>query len=443
MTTNLPGTDMPIETDLSPAASPAAPATLRSLTWTQLADLGHAAMRAAAQSLRPALLPPVNTALVSPEGFDPFDTDPADVTRSVADLVAAPDGTMRFVHDDDVVASVACGAVLDRQDVAALRPFAGVRVPLDVGSGPVALGGLVRQLLVAGVPVLAADLPLSVYRLLGAELGGIVAEATPSVLRDVDQRERWSVRARRAALLHATAAAGVPSSRPEVTIVVDAGAGHDLDRLAAEVSAQTWQHMQICVTLGADDPDPDELVATISAAGPVVEVIRGSDATDAVSRALSSCTTELATIMTPRLSYQPQHVTDLVLGRGYSRRRVAGVRVRRTYLEPLGLTVYAGPAGERSSDELTAGAVLAAPGELLELGAHRSHGGAVVHTDGSGYAVHDLSVAAVVPRGDTAGLDDALRASERQYAGRPSGDSPATVDPAYSSYFARIASRSA
>lgn len=390
---------MTTKTDLPPApiSEPFIP------NWTGLAALAPAELRAAAGAIVAAPLPAVNTALVSPAGFDPFDDDgPGSSPRPLAELRTTPSGTLRIYDGRTRLFALDRPAVVSAAQLAALRPFAGVHVPFGAGTGPVELAGLLRQLLVGGVPVFAPDLPLVVRRLLGPVLGGLVAGLTSATLADPDLREQWSVAARRAALRSATAAAGVASSPPSVTAVVAPG---DAALLRA-LRRQTW---------------------------PALTVVVASDGAAERRRVLETCSTELVTLPASGLDYGPEHVEDLVLGRGYGQRPVSGVRVRRTLLPALDVTVRAaGEGGERPATALTAGTVLGSPSDLLALGilAVDDPAGAL-EVGADGYAIHDLGVRRVVR--DGAGVTAALRAGGRQLAG--SG----RVDPGYASYFARTA----
>ncbi|RIQ28181.1 hypothetical protein, partial [Jiangella rhizosphaerae] len=207
--------------------------------------------------------------------------------------------------------------------------------------------------------------------------------------------------ARRAALRAATAAAGVASSPPSVTAVVpsgDAGLLRDLRR-------QTWRSLTVRV---ADDAAERR-------------------------RALETCETDLVTLPAAGLSYAPEHVEDLMLGRGYGARPISGVRVRRAFLPALDTTVRApGEPSERPASALTAATMLGTPADLLELGlADLDDPLTSVDVGDDGYAIHDLGVWRVVS--DAAGTDAALRAGGRQIGGT------GRVDPAYASYFARTA----
>ncbi|TDC54417.1 hypothetical protein E1212_02975 [Jiangella ureilytica] len=390
---------MPTKTDLPPAAisDPFVP------DWAGLAALAPSALSAAAGAIVAAPLPAVNTTLVSPAGFDPFDDDgPGSPPRRLTHLRTQPSGELRIDDGRTRLVELDRPAVVSAAQLAALRPYAGVRVPFGAGAGPVELAGLLRQLLVGGVPVLAPDLPLVVRRLLGTELGGLVAGLTKATLADPDRRERWSVAARRAALRSATSAAGVASSPPSVTAVVPPG-----DRaLARDLRRQTWPALTVRVASGAVER----------------------------RRALESCETELVTLPASGLSYAAEHIEDLVLGRGYGQRPLSGAVVRRTYLPALDVTVRAAGsgAGERPATVLTAATVLGSPADLLRLGVDSlEDASATVDVGDDGYAIHDLGVQRVVR--DAAGVEAALRAGGRQLVGT------GRVDPGYASYFARTA----
>ncbi|TDE15914.1 hypothetical protein [Jiangella asiatica] len=403
-----------------------------------------ASLRAAAGTLAETPLPAVNSALLSPAGFDTFEGDGSRVLRPVAEVRTTPHRSLRIAHGRTRVGTYPPSGVITPAELAALRDYAAVRVPFGAGAGPVELAALLRQLLVAGVPVLAPDLPLSVRRLLGRDLGDLVAALTPAAVADVDRREHWSVDARRLALLTATSAAGVPSSPSAVTAVVEAGSG--LTAVLRDLRAQTWPNLAVVVAAGDDDTVPARLPAGI-------EVVRAATRADAVRAAVRDGGGELATVVTPELSYGPEHVRDLVLGYRYGQRPVAGTVVRRTYLEPLDLTACApGEPTEAPTDRLSARTLLAAASTLLEL--LTDGDGDLVTVGDDGYAIHDRNVHRTVRRGRP-GLDAALHAGGLQVPGEtgrigwlaaesrraPSATTRAhhdRVDPAYLSYFARI-----
>lgn len=392
---------MPTKTDLPPAAisGPFVP------DWTGLATLGPAALRAAAGAIIATPLPAVNTRLISPAGFDAFEDDgPGSAPRPIARLRTIRAGELRVYDGSSRLFAFERDRppVVGQAELAALRPFAGLAVPYGAASGPIELAGLLRQLLVGGVPVLAPDLPLVVRRLLGRPLGDLVAGLTTATLADPDRREQWSVAARRTALRTATSADGGTSSPPSVTAVVPPGDA----KLLRDLRRQTWPALTVRVAANAAER----------------------------RRALETCETELVTLPASGLSYAPEHVEDLVLGRGYGRQPVSGVRVRRTFLPLLDTTVRSpGPGGERHATALTAATVLGSPHDLLRLGVDLIDDGArtAVDVGADGFAIHDLGIRWVVR--DAAGAGEALRAGGRQVAGL------GRVDPGYASYFARTA----
>ncbi|WP_116947272.1 hypothetical protein [Jiangella endophytica] len=365
-----------------------------------MAALDPAELRAAASAVVTAPLPAVNTTLVSPAGFDAFDDDgPGAPPRPLAQLRTTSSGSLRLYAGRTRLTDLGRPAVVSTTALAQVRPYAGVQVPFGAATGPVELAGFLRQLLVGGVPVYAPDLPLVVRRLLGTVLGDLVAGLTPSTLADPVRRERWSVAARRAALRAATAAAGVASSPPSVTAVVAPGDAV----LLRDLRRQTWPALTVRVAEGAAER----------------------------RRAVEACETDLVTLPASGLSYAPEYVEDLVLGRGYGQRPVSGLRVRRTFLPALDTTVRApGEPTERPADSLTAATVLASPGDALALGlADLDDPLTLVDVGDDGYATHDLGVWRVVR--DAAATDAALRAGGRQAGGT------GRVDPGYASYFAR------
>lgn len=437
---------MPTKTD-RPAARTPRPGVP---TWTGLAALDPAGLAAMVSTLDVGALPPVNTSLVSPTGFDAFEDDAPGFRRPVAELRTTPSGGLRIMAGGTRLASLDDSAILSAADLAMLRPYAAVRVPFAAAVGPVELARVLRQLLVGGVPLLGPDLPLSVRRLLGTELGDMIVALTPDVVTDPDRREQWSVDVRRLALWSATSAGGVPSSRPTVTAVVDADEPARLVRVLRELRAQTWPALAVVVAAADDDivPSPPPSGAT---------VIRAASRVEARRRAILDCESDLATTVIPRLSYGPEHVRDLVLGQRYGGRAIAGVVVRRTYLEALDITVQApGEPSERPSARLSAGTLLAPPSTLLATmsandgddirRADAGNNSEPVTVGDKGYAIHDRNVHRTILRNER-DFEATLRAGGRQVPGETGrttwmtdtnrGRRSYRVDPAYVSYFSR------
>lgn len=230
-----------------------------------------------------------------------------------------------------------------------------------------------------------------------------------------------------AGFLRQLLAGGVPVYAPDLPLVVRRLLGPVLGELVATLTPSTLA-----------DPSRRERwsVAARRAALRAATAAAGVASSPGERRkALETCTTELATLPAGGLRYAPEHVEDLVLGRGYGQRPISGVLVRRTFVPALDTTVRTpGSPAERPASTLTAATVLASPADLLALGladVGADDALAPVDVDDGGYAVHDLGVWRVAH--DAAGIDAALRAGGRQAGG--SG----RVDRGYASYFARTA----
>lgn len=413
------------------------------LTWSRLAGAPPETLSAAARALGGRRLPPINTALASPTGFEPLGSG-----GPAASIAGCGSGSRLHDARGRRIADLGSPPVVDRGTVAALRTFSHVTVRPESASGPLALASVIAQLMVAGVPVMVDDLPLSARHLLGSNLAGQLDLLDSAVLAEPRLRHAWSVRARRAALLELTTAAGV-GAPDRVTVVADLLPGSAGQRLLDQVAAQDWPALD--VVLCTTDTPVDSLSRTYLAQA---RVVRAESYPAARQAALGACKTRWATFLSADLLYGPHHVTDLVLALGYARVEQAGVSVRRSYLAALDLTVEAdGEAAERGAQPLTPGTVIAAPERLLPVdpGPRTAPGTAAV-----GYALHDLGVARLVAGRDTAGAERALTRAVRQWSGwhdvvqasaptdsvRPDW-AAAGRDAGYASYFTRAVSRPA
>lgn len=409
------------------------------LTWAEMAEAPPALLVKTARLLLESELAPVNTALASPEGFDPL----RGVTNSPASLRSSQHGS-QIVQGNHVLVDLGRVPILDHAGLRALRRCSHVQIATDRSLGPVHLASTVAQLLVAGVPVVVDRLPLVAQRLLGDRLTDVLSELDGARLNDSRYRELWSLRARRLALLQLTTAGRVGTPIP-VTVVADFVSDPAGLRLLGQLAAQDWPAVQILLArTGAPAAVPRVLLDS----GHPVEVVMGSTLSEARRRAVARSDGLLATFMSAGLLYGPHHVTDLVLGHGYARTALVGISVRRSYLPPLDLCVEAdGHAGERPGSTLTAGTLIATPGELAEREPHIAASGDAGPP--RGFAIHDLGVARWLVA-DPGEIDRALTGSVNQsfgWAGAildrapsdPSGPSWPRQEPdaGYASYFTR------
>jgi len=417
-----------------PERSASAPA----LTWGQLAEASRPVLYEAARRLSAHQLAPVNTALVSPAGFDPRT---AAGVRS-ASLRSSRQGS-QITDRGHVLADLGIVPILDRAGLQRLRPYSHVQIAADRSAGPVQLAATVAQLMVAGVPVVVDELPLVARRLLGERLSTLLGQLNGTRLSDTRYLETWSLRARRSALLQLTSAGRVGTLIP-VTVIADLVPSPAGRELLGQIAAQDWPATQILLA-SAGEPAP--LPAVLTEGSPSVEVVTGHSREEARRLALARCDGLLATFMSADLLYGAHHVTDLVLGHGYARTAVVGVSVRRSYVPALDLCVEAdGHAGERPESSLTGGTLISTPDQLGTIEPHI----AAVDVDAPrGFAIHDLGVARRVPA-NSSGIDRALAGAVSQSSGWTEAiidgppDSPSLPswarpepDSDYDSYFTR------
>jgi hypothetical protein len=418
----------------------AAPGLSWELTWEQLANAPRRVLKEAVRRLSGLQLAPVNTALVSPEGFDPL----KGVAAPAARLRSTPNGS-QIVHADRVLANLGAVPVLDRSGLKSLRAYSHVQVAAHCSPGPVHLASTLAQLLVAGVPVVVDHLRLAAQRLLGDPLTTALKEVDEARLSDSRYRETWSVGLRRVALRQLTTAGGVGGPMP-VTVIADLVPGSAGLRLLNQIASQDWPALEILLTSTAR---PTNIPRAILDRGCPVEVVTAESLREARRLAVARADGLVATFMSPALLYGPHHLTDLVLGQGYARTAVVGVSVRRSYLPPLNLCVEAaGHAGEQRESRLTAGTLMSMPVELGSV--EPAISGLTDVSLTSGYAIHDLGVARRTSA-NPSDINEALAGSVSQSSGwaaaiqelAPSdaesvpGWAKQDVDPSYASYFTR------
>jgi hypothetical protein len=410
------------------------------LTWEQLANAPRRVLEEVVRQLSGLQLAPVNTALVSPEGFDPL----KGVAAPAARLRSTQNGS-QIVDANRVLASLGAVPILDRSGLKALRAYSHVQVAAHCSPGPVHLASTLAQLLVAGVPVVVDHLPLAAQRLLGDRLTAALNEVDEARLSDSRYRETWSVGVRRVALRQFTSAGGV-GAPTAATVIADLVPGSAGVRLLDQIASQDWPTVEILLTSTAR---PVDIPRAILDRGCRVEVVAAESLSEARRLAVARADGLVATFMSAALLYGPHHLTDLVLGQGYARTAVVGASVRRSYLPALNLCVEAaGHAGERRESRLTAGTLMSSPVELGSVEPAISGSTGVSLT--SGYAIHDLGVARWTS-GELSDINEALSGSVSQSSGwaaaiqEPAPSDVKSVpswakqdlDPSYASYFTR------
>lgn len=414
--------------------TPAAPLPLAgSHSWRALAALNPQAVSEAARRVASTRLPPVNAAVVSPAGF-------VSETGPERARLRWQGAQVEVVDHRGVLAELGPQGLLDRSTVGRLRPYQAVEVEVAAVPGPLLVARLVAQLLVAGVPPLLDQVPVSVERLLGRQLAAEVRQLDRRVLSSAAARSAWSLRTRRQALRQLTMAGG-PA---RVGVLLDWTDEVEGARLLEEARRQDWPDLVLVLLAGPGGSAAAERAAA-SIPGRAAVVVSG-DLASALGAAVAEWPSDpaapvLATVFGRGLTYGAHHVTDLVMARAYARSALVGVDVRRSYLQALDLGVEsATEEGERFHRTLTPGAILASPQDLLR--AERRQPG-----DGGarGYAVHDGGVTRLVASGAGPELEEALASARRQWRGwaEPGADQDVRPVPvpgrtggrAYPSYF--------
>jgi hypothetical protein len=289
---------------------------------------------------------------------------------------------------------------LTETDVAALRDHEGVRiewpdftVPLDV----------IHQLASAGVPLHSATAPYW----LDAGLRDLVTDArwlepesdsAGASVADL-HREEHSVRLRRYGLFHTT---DTSHARGTVSVIVASKRPWLVASALAQISRQRHVNLEvICAIHGfpvdvvqdaaRDFPFPIDVAELGS------DVVFGDVLNDAVRRASGDYVVK----WDDDDWYGPDHLSDLLLAKGYSGADLVGTSAEFFYLEPLDLTIRRGGFSTEITSTLVAGGTILMERTVLrELGGFQplpravdegllktvgAAGGTIYRTHGLGY----------------------------------------------------------
>lgn len=269
-------------------------------------------------------------------------------------------------------------------------------------------------LLSAGVPVICLQLPAEVRDLLGQELVSVMDEVDPAVLGDDDDRERLSVRLRRAAMRVHMVAARPPLSAdvgrivaPPVSVLLATNRPAFLDHALRQVDRQTYAGRQLVLALhGPEFPSDaeDRIRGSFSGDVDAFRVDRNATLGAALNACLARASGHLVTKMDDDDWYGDEHLWDLVLAHGYSRADIIGKGAEFVYLQGEDVTIRRFVGGAERYATTVAGGTLCASRAFLEdvggfvrssLGEDRaliaetvSGGGRVYRTHGFGYVLH-------------------------------------------------------
>lgn len=327
-------------------------------------DLLHVEGRTspAVWSMPEMLLPPVDTAVISPQGFLPYpDKGP---------LVLDPDPTGALVE-------------LSELDLKVLRRHTYLTVDAARFSGAEALlARRLAQLAVAGVPMLAQELPDEVRGLLDEGLAERIArfDANDSnILREsksIDMRrtalELYSPKSRWNKVLGILERPPLPL--PSVSVVLATRRPDKLASALEQLLRQSWEAMETVIVLHGFDSDLPEVKQAIEDYPREVTVCSMPAETvfgEVLNAGVRAASGELITKMDDDDWYGEHHIRDLVHARSYSSATLLGCQVEFIYLESLDITTRRPPEGEMYSDHVAGGTMMIAKEDLRQLGGWR------------------------------------------------------------------------
>lgn len=308
------------------------------------------------------MLPPVDTAVISPQGFLPY-----------------PDKGVLTLDPD----RIGIPGELSELDLGALRRHSylavdGARFP----GQETLLARRLTQLAVAGVPMLAQGLPHKVRSLLDEELAdrieGFDAD-DPDVLREsksIDMRRMalglYSPRSRWNKVLGILDRPPLPL--PSVSVVLATRRPDKLASALEQLLRQSWEIMETVVVLHGFDSDLPEVKQAIGNYPREVTVCSMPAETvfgEVLNAGVSAASGDLVAKMDDDDWYGEHHIRDLVHARSYSSATLLGCQVEFVYLESLDITTRRPPAGEMYSDHVAGGTMMIAREDLRHLGGWR------------------------------------------------------------------------
>ncbi|THJ64965.1 glycosyltransferase family 2 protein [Arthrobacter echini] len=311
----------------------------------------------------PADLPPVDTAVISPRGFLP------DADGGIAELVPA---------------AVVGGGGLTERELASLR-----NAPYLVVDGArfqslrYELGARLSQLAVAGVPMLARDLPADVGEMIGRDIVDLIGRFDPA--EAPVQRESKSIDLRRAALerfaprqrwslILGELDQCVPPE-PTVSVLLATRRPERVGAALAQVAQQSWEPLQVVLVLHgftpADHPSVRRAVETYRGHLTVVTVPAGTVFGEALNAGTRAAEGVYLAKMDDDDWYGAHHIRDLVRAAQHSGAQLVGSQVEFVYLESLDITTRRPSAGERYTDHVAGGTMVLRLDDLRQLGGWR------------------------------------------------------------------------
>lgn len=340
------------------------------------------------------VLPPVDTAVVSPRGFLPYPQKPA-----------------RMLEPGEL----GLGGDLDEAGLAVLRQHHYLGVDgASFGGRDWELARRLSQLAVAGVPLLARELSVQVRSLLGDQLMDCIQAfdaGDPPVLREsksIDLRrtalDRYSPKPAWNILLDQLGKPLLPL--PSVSVVLATRRPEKLASALGQLARQSWEALEAVVVLHGFDADLpqvrralEDYPGELQLRSVPAEMIFG----DVLNAGVRAASGEFICKMDDDDWYGPHHVRDLVHAKDFSGAVLVGAQVEFVYLESLDITTRRPPLGEQYSDHVAGGTMMLGRDELRQLGGWRpvhravdrclleavkAAGGLIYRSHGQNYMMH-------------------------------------------------------
>ncbi|MET1086857.1 MAG: glycosyltransferase [Arthrobacter sp.] len=342
----------------------------------------------------PEILPPVDTAVISPAGFR---SDP-----KLPSVALAP-------H------AVAASGQLSEIDIRGFRDHKYVVVDGAIFAGQEwNLARCLTQLAVAGIPTLATNVGPRVTQMVGEPLYALL-----TAFDDHDSsivRESKSISMRREAIRHFSplgrwhyllgGAAPTLSQPPAVSALLATRRPDKVAFALDQLSRQNWHDLEVVLVMHGFDDGVPEVRQAIKSYPRELQVLSVPSTTvfgDVLNAGTAAAKGSLITKIDDDDWYGPNHITDLVQAMGHSGAMLVGAQVEFVYLGDLDITTRRPNAGERYSDHVAGGTMMIPRDQLLRLGGWRpvhravdrcllqavqAAGGLIYRTHGQNYMMH-------------------------------------------------------
>ena len=323
-------------------------------TWTRIATTAPVDefSRFAADFDARLTIPPVDTEVINPVGFDPFPSSGScSIRRSghQGQKLVADTSSIVLGHLDD--------ARLSERLVGALRTFSFVNDYADSHTGPAQRASFLIDAAAAGVPVVPHDLDPLTARYLSNSLHEAYTDATESLFGDRLAREAFVASAHRAAyqghgnrnvlnlFLNAAGRGMIPHARPTISVLIPSKRPEFISNAIEQLRRQSWKSIQPIFGFHGFTVS-DISVQDRSDLSSMSALVHETPA-DSVFGDLMNSMTEMAdgsliAKMDDDDWYGEHHLEDLLHAHEYSRAILVGSGVQFIYLTKADITVRRG-----------------------------------------------------------------------------------------------------